>query len=71
MNTLQNLLAWRDSLVESRLSGVREVTDQNGEKVTYRSDGEMRDALSYADNQIASYNRAMPKTIVFATSKGL
>lgn len=71
MTTLQNLIGWRDSLIESRLSGVREVTDQNGEKVTYKSDGEMSDALSYADNQIAQFNRALPKTINFITSKGL
>ena len=71
MTTLQNLIGWRDSLIESRLSGVREVTDQNGEKVTYKSDSEMSDALSYADNQIAQFNRALPKTIVFSTSKGI
>lgn len=71
MTTLQNLIGWRDSLIENRLSGVREVTDQNGEKVTYKSDSEMSDALSYADNQITQFNRALPKTINFITSKGL
>jgi hypothetical protein len=68
---LPALTRWRDSLIESRLSGIREVTDQNGEKITYKGDGEMQAALNYAENLIASFNRAMPRTIMFCTSKGL
>lgn len=69
---LAQLQAWRDRLFESRLSGVREVTDQNGEKVSYRSDSEIASALAAADTAIAAALSGRPAhTILFRSSKGL
>jgi hypothetical protein len=69
--SIANLITWRDSLIKSRLGGVREVVDQNGEKVSYKSDSEMAAAIAYAEKRIAEFNRAMPKTINFTCSKGI
>lgn len=69
--SLQQLQAWRDALFEARLSGVREVRDQNGEAVVYRSDSEMARAIAAADAAIAAVQRAAPSVIKFQTSKGL
>jgi len=68
---LAALIRFRDSLVESRLGGVREIRDQNGEVISYKSDSEMASALAYAERMIAEHQRNIPQTIVFATSKGL
>jgi hypothetical protein len=65
---IQHLL---DALISARLGGVREVVDQNGEKLTYKSDSEMANAIAFAEKQIAAFNRATPKTIVFSTHKGI
>ena len=65
------LTAWRDSLIESRLNGIREVVDQNGEKLVYKSDAEMANAIAYAEKRIAELNQALPKTINFICSKGI
>jgi hypothetical protein len=69
--SVQALLKWRDSLIESRLSGTREVRDQNGESVTYKSDSEMASAIAFAEKRIAAFNQAMPKSINFICSKGI
>lgn len=69
--SLTQLQAWRDSLLEARLSGVREVSDQNGESVAYRSDAEIARALAAADAAIAAAQRTLPNTILFKTSKGI
>jgi hypothetical protein len=69
--SIYSLTAWRDSLIESRLGGVREVRDQNGETVVYKSDSEMASAIAFAEKRIAEFNRAMPKTINFLCSKGI
>lgn len=69
--SLADLVRWRDSLLEARLQGVRSFTDQNGERVEYKSDSEMRAALAAADAAIAAASRAAPSTIHFRTSKGL
>lgn len=70
--TLAQLQEWRDRLFQSRLSGVRELRDSNGETVTYRSDNEMRAALAAADAAIAAAQAGRPvNTILFRTSKGI
>jgi hypothetical protein len=69
--TLQQLQAWRDSLFEARLSGVREVQDQNGERIRYATDSEMARALAAADAAIAGAHRTPVNTILFRTSKGI
>jgi hypothetical protein len=68
--SLQQLHAWRDALFEARLSGVREVRDQNGETVTYKSDSEMARALAAADAAIAAAQARRPSIIYMQTSKG-
>ena len=68
--TLAQLQAWRDTLMASRLSGIRSATDENGESVQYSSDSEMAAAIAAADRELAA--RARPvHTIRFRTSKGL
>jgi hypothetical protein len=69
--SLADLQRWRDALFEARLSGVREVRDQNGEAITYRSDSEMASALAAADRAIAAASGRTSSTIKFQTSKGL
>jgi hypothetical protein len=69
--TLQQAIRLRDSLIEARLGGIREVRDQNGETVTYKSDSEMAAALNFAERTIAQLQGQPVKTIVFSTSKGL
>ena len=72
MVALAKLIEWRDGLLEARLSGVRELTDQNGERIRYGSDSEMARAIAAADAAIAAASRSRPvQTIVFSTSKGL
>jgi hypothetical protein len=69
--SLPDLTTLRDSLIQARLGGVREVRDQNGETLTYKSDSEMAAALRDVERRIAEFGRAAPHTIIFATSKGL
>ncbi|MGE0828046.1 MAG: phage head-tail joining protein [Hyphomonadaceae bacterium] len=68
LSTLQSL---KDALVKARLSGVREIRDQNGETVSYKSDREMASALSSVESQIAALQSAAPNVIKFKTSKGI
>jgi hypothetical protein len=68
---LSTLQALKDSLVRARLSGVREIRDQNGESIQYRSDREMQAALASVDAQIAALQSAAPNVIRFKTSKGI
>ena len=71
MASLADLIAWRDSLFEARLQGVREFRDQNGETVVYKSDAEMARALAAADAAIAAAQAKPASTILFKTSKGI
>jgi len=70
--SLSDLQQWRDKLFQARMSGIREVRDQNGESVTYRSDAEMAAALAAADSAIAeAQSGRQVKSIIFRTSKGV
>ena len=71
MTTLDDLTRWRASLVEARMGGVREVRDQNGESVTYKSDSEMARAIAAADREIAALSGRTRNAFTFRTSKGL
>jgi hypothetical protein len=71
MASPSQLIQWRDSLQEAVLSGVQTVVDQNGERVTYRSQNELMRALAAAENMIAAVQRSAPSTVRFNTSKGL
>ena len=67
-----DVTAWRDRLIQARMSGVREVQDSDGSRVTYRSDAEMRAAISAANDMIAAASQPQPVTSIrFRTSKGL
>lgn len=71
MATVANLVRWRDELIEARLSSIREVQDQNGERIRYGTDAEMARAIAAADRMIADASRRPASTIRFSTSKGL
>lgn len=69
--SLSDLLTLRDALIRARLNGVREVRDQSGETVTYKSDREMAAALADVEARIAAMQSgAAPNVIRFQTSKG-
>lgn len=59
------------ALVEARFQGVRRVRDQNGEELSYRSDSELAAAIADLERRIAAARRALPRQVVFLTSKGL
>ena len=69
--TLRELRQWRENLIELRMKGIREVEDQNGERIAYKSDNEMAAAIRAVDQEIASFTRRIPHTIIFSTSKGI
>lgn len=70
--TLSELQSLRDLLVRARLGGVREIRDQNGETVSYKSDREMASALASVEAQIAQLqNGGAANVIHFQTSKGI
>lgn len=70
--TVAKLQAWRDSLVEAQLSGIRELEDQNGERIVYRSGAEMARAIGMAEAEIAKLaGRPKRTTLKFKTTKGL
>lgn len=71
MATADDLRAWRSNLWQARMRGVREVRDQNGEAVTFKSDGEMAKAIAAADAELAALERPRVSTVIFRTSKGV
>lgn len=71
MADLATLITLRDKLVLARLSDVREIEDQNGERIVYRSDAEMARAIAAAEREIARLQgTARPGAIKLQTSKG-
>ncbi|NOX39620.1 MAG: hypothetical protein GXP05_03640 [Alphaproteobacteria bacterium] len=71
MATLAQLQAYRDTLLDARFSGVREIKDANGETVIYKSDNELARALAAVESEILQLQKPRANTIVFATSKGI
>ncbi len=69
--TLDQLILWRDALLEARYQGVRRVRDSSGDEIEYRSDAEMAKAIAAASAQIEQFGRGYPRTIYLRTSKGL
>jgi hypothetical protein len=69
--TLLQLEKLRDELEQTRLSGVREIKDQNGETISYKSDSEIAAALNFVTRKISELRQGQPKTIVFSTHKGI
>lgn len=68
--TLSELETMRENLVRARLNGVREVRDQNGETVQYKSDREMAAALASVESEIARLQSNTVKQVRFTTTKG-
>ena len=68
--TVAQLQQWRDDLMQARLSGIRELEDQNGERVVYRSEAEMARAIEAANREIARLQGVGARTIKVSTSKG-
>ncbi len=71
MATPSDLRAWRSALWSARMNGLREVEDQNGERVSYKSDAEMARAIAAADAEIAAIERPRVSTVIFRTTKGV
>lgn len=73
MATVAELQAMRAALVAARAAGTREVVDGNsGDRVAYKSDGEMAAALAALDSEISAAMRGpRPAVIRCSTSKGL
>lgn len=73
MPTLSELQSLRAALVVARANGVREVRDQSGDAVVYKTDREMAAALAAIDSEIAGLVRGVPRPSVIrcSTSKGL
>lgn len=68
--TLSELETMRENLIRARLGGLREVRDQNGEAVTYKSDREMQSAIASIDSEIARLQSNTVKQVRFTTTKG-
>jgi type IV secretory pathway TraG/TraD family ATPase VirD4 len=68
--TLTELESLRAALVRARLNGVREIRDQNGETVSYKSDREMAGALASVESEIARLQSTTIKQVRFRTTKG-
>ena len=69
---LADLTAWRDRLKDARYSGVREVLDASGERIAYKSDGEMAKALAALEAEILAASSVRRSSIIrFQTSKGV
>lgn len=72
MTDLEKLKAWREKILEARYSGTRSVQTSSGSRVEYRSDEEMRQALTDLERQIAAAEGRPPVSQVrIFGSKGL
>ena len=66
---LAKLVMQRRELILARANGLRSLTDQNGERVEYKTDAEMAAAIKSIDALLTPARPA--HTIKFQTSKGL
>jgi hypothetical protein len=66
LTALQSL---RDALIRARANGLREVEDQNGERIAYKSDREMAAALADVEARIAATQSGTVNVIRFQSSK--
>lgn len=69
--SLARLQDYREKLIEARMGSVREFEDQNGERVVYRSDAEIAQAIIAVNREIQSFERRSPTAIMFRTTKGV
>lgn len=71
MATVAELTKMRAALLAARSGGARAFHDSNGERVEFKSDGEMARALGALDAEIAKATGATtPRVLHFNTSKG-
>lgn len=68
MATQADLIAWRDRLIQTRLSGTLRVRDSDGSEILYKDDASLASAIGYVESLI---NAPPVKAIRFTTSKGL
>lgn len=68
--TSTELEAMRDALVRSRASGTKSVTFDDGRKVEYISDSEMRAAIADLELRMRRLGTSVPNAVRFKTSKG-
>ncbi|MHB0706018.1 phage head-tail joining protein [Roseomonas mucosa] len=68
---IEGLRAQRARLLEMRANGISSTTDQNGERVVFKSDAEMKSALAALDRELAALASGPITSIRFNTSKGL
>ena len=68
---VQRLQEYRDQLQDARFSGVQSFTDQNGERLVYRSQAEIERAIAALDSEIAQLQRGRMALIRLQTSKGV
>lgn len=71
MPDVTQLRAHREKLQEARFTGIRSLTDQNGEQIHYRSDAEIARAIAAIDSEIAQLQRGRAALIRLQTSKGV
>lgn len=69
--SVQRLQEYRDQLQDARFSGVQSITDQNGERLVYRSQAEIERAIAALDSEIAQLQRGRMALIRLQTSKGV
>ncbi|AMY70912.1 phage head-tail joining protein [Frigidibacter mobilis] len=64
-HTLLDLQAFRERLLDARFQGIQSVTDQNGERIVYRSDAELSGAITALDREIAALQAGRKSAIVY------
>lgn len=68
--TLSELQSLRDALIRARASGTREIQDQNGERISYKSDSEMSRAIADLESRIAAMQSGQQVNVIkFKPSK--
>lgn len=70
------LKEYREKLQDARFSGIQSFTDQNGERVVYRSQAEIELAIAALDIELAALQNALqntrkPSILYLSTSKGI
>lgn len=71
MASISALREFREQLQDARFSGIQSLTDQNGERVVYRSQAEIERAIAALDSEIVKLQRGRMALIRLQTSKGL
>lgn len=63
---------YREQLQDARFSGVQSLTDQNGERVVFRSQAEIERAVAAIDAELRALQQPrQPSVRYLATSKGV